>query len=241
MPDDPNDQEQPPAQSGTAAPADDSTPEPGAGESSTRGVRRALSKRDSRGRPVAVYAILGAVVLVLALLMIIVYFSDSERTQPDQPICTTIDPARAEDDIREGKVERVTVGYDQTAIMATDPTWGPVLARLDYLDGSCANLPQGLVNQDGIMAVIGAVTFYNETTDSAQVTLVYNQMADLDPSLFAQPTVVQPVTPAPTDVPVVPTLAPTESPTSPPPPASPAASPAGTPIAAPSESPASTP
>jgi hypothetical protein len=243
MPDEPSDQEEPAAAPQGPAPAEDSASEPGDGQSPTSGVRRALAKRDARGRPVAVYAILGSVVAVLALLMIIIYFSDSQRTQPDQPICTTIDPARAEQDIREGEVERFTVGYDESAIAATDPAWGPVLARLDYLDGACAYLPQGLVNQTGIMTVIGTITYYNQTTDSAQVTLVYNQMADLDPSLFAQPTVALPDTPVPTEAPPAPTEVPAGTPTATPTqsPASPAASPAGTPVTSPTETSTATP
>jgi hypothetical protein len=241
MPDERNDQEEPAAAPQDPAPAEDSASEPGSGQSPTSGVRRALAKRDARGRPVAVYAILGTVVAVLALLMIIVYFSDSQRTQPNQPICTTIDPARAERDIREGEVERFTVGFDESAIAATDPTWGPVLARLDYLDGTCSYLPQGLVNQTGIMTVIGTITYYNETTDSAQVTLVYNQMADLDPSLFAQPTVALPDTPAATEVPATETPSATHEPTPTAGPASPAASPAGTPVTSTTEPPTATP
>jgi len=254
MPDDPNDQEQPVSPpDGTSPPANASgtTPAPRSGDTAppgrnqsgaegpASGVRRALSKRDAKGRPVAVYAILGSVVAVLALLMVIVYFSDSERTQPDQPICTTIDAARTTRDIREGEVETVTVGFDENAIVATDPTWGPVLARIDYLDGTCAYLPQGLANQEGILAVVGAVTFYNETTDSAQVTLVYNEMADLDPSLFMLPTEDLPVTPVPTEIPATPTEPATATPTVAA--ASPAASPAGTPVMPPTETPTGTP
>lgn len=199
-----------------------------------RTIRSTLARRDSRGRPLAVYAILGAGVLALLLLMVIVYFSSTDRSQPDQPICTSIDPNRAQQAVREGQVERLIVAFDDNAAAATDRTWGPVLARIDYVDGQCANLPQGVINQDGIMAVIGAITFYNETTDSAQVELVYSQIANLDPGLF------QAATEAPTAIPTAPATPPptaTPSPTATVPPASPAATPAtspaaGTPLAA---------
>jgi hypothetical protein len=199
-------------------------------------LRATLARRDSRGRPLAVYGILGAGVLALLLLMVIVYFSSSDRSQPELPICTSIDAGRAQQAVREGQVERLIVAFDENAPAATDATWGPVLARIDYLDGQCANLPQGLVNQEGIMAVIGAITFYNQTTDSAQVDVVYNQIANLDPSLFQAATEAPRPTAAPTEVPASPTAAPTETPVRTEAPASPAATPdstppAGTPLA----------
>jgi hypothetical protein len=194
-------------------------------------LRATLARRDSRGRPIAVYGILGAGVLALTLLMVIVYFSSSDRSQPELPICTSIDAGRAQQSVREGQVERLIVAFDEGAAEPTDSTWGPVLAQLDYLDGQCAYLPQGLVNQEGIMAVIGAITFYNQTTDSAQVEMVYNQMTNLDPSLFQAATEAPRPTEAPTEAPASPTAAPTETPLPTEAPASPAATPEGTPPA----------
>lgn len=188
-------------------------------------VRATLARRDSRGRPVAVYGILGIGVVTLLALMLVIYFWSADRDQPEQPICTSISPTRAEDDIRDGEVERLILGYDAGAEAPTDRTWGPVLARLDYVNGQCASLPQGIANQANILSILGSIAFYNQTTESAQIEITYNPMTELQPVLFTTPTA------APTEAPV-----PTETP----PPVSPVSSPVTveTPIEAPTQIPA---
>lgn len=188
-------------------------------------VRTTLAKRDSRGRPLAVYGILGIGVATLLALMLVIYFWSANRDRPEQPICTTIPADRAEDAIRDGEVERLILAYDGGVDFATERSWGPVQARIDYVDGQCANLPQGIANQTGLLAILGAIAFYNETTESAQVEVTYNPITGLDPSLFTMPTPVLTETPIPTQLPEA-----TETPPSPE--ASPTAAPA-TPLATP--------
>ncbi len=238
MTDETTDQNQP-------AGAPSSSPEPA---SVTQSARAVLTRRDAKGRPIAVYGILGAAVLALFLLMIIVYFSSPDRTPSDEKICTSIDPDRAQVAVRDGNVGRLIVGFDNTVQAAIDPMWGPVLARVDYVDGQCANLPQGVTNQADIMAILGTIAFYNQTTDSAQIEVIYNQMTNLDPVLYETPT--EPPTPTATAIPTEPPLespqvteVPIEAPTGTPatPEATPATPVAGTPVTSPTVSPESPP
>ena len=212
-------------------------------------VRTTLGKRDSKGRPLAVYGILGIGVATLLALMLVVYLWSNDRDKLDQPICTTISAAQAQDQVRFGKVERLTLVYDEQVETASDSRWGPVQARLDYSDGSCGLLPQGIMNQPDVMMILGEVEFYNTTTESAQIEVGYNASATLGVELFVTPTAIPtetpPVTETPeaTEIPVstpeaTPTVAPTESSTEAP--ATPKSSPAATPrlpAATPSASP----
>ena len=117
--------------------SDESTEEqPGPDASSESGGmtgswRDALRKRDSRGRPMAVYAILGAGVATLIGLMLIVYFWSADRDRPEQPICTTISSSQAQEAILDGKVEVFTLVYSSEIETPTSSDWGPVQARLD--------------------------------------------------------------------------------------------------------------
>ncbi len=211
----------------------------GRSESPLDAVRTTLAKRDSRGRPVAVYGILGIGVVTLLALMLIIYFWSADRDQPEQPICTSISPARAEEDIRDGEVDHLILGYDAGVEGPADREWGPVLARLDYVNGQCASLPQGIANQVDILSILGSIAFYNQTTESAQIEITYNAMTGLQPVLFTAPTAVPADTPVPTataaapespvssPVATVPTPTLTPAPTEAP--ATPAASPDATP------------
>ena len=201
-------------------------------------VRTTLAKRDSKGRPLAVYGILGIGVVTLLALMLVIYFWSADRDQPEQPICTSIAPNRAEDGVRDGEVAHLILGFDAGVERSTEREWGPVLARIDYVDGQCATLPQGIVNQADILSILGAIAFYNQTTESAQIAITYNAMTGLEPILFMTPTTVPAETPVPTEPPVspvstspaaTPALAPTDAPTVVP--AIPASSPAATPRA----------
>ncbi len=206
-------------------------------------VRATLAKRDSKGRPLAVYGILGIGVVTLLALMLVIYFWSADRDQPEQPICTSISPDRAEAAIRDGEVELLVLGYDAGVEAPTERDWGPVLARLDYVDGQCATLPQGIANQADILSILGAIAFYNQTTESAQVEITYNAMTGLERVLFTTPTPVPSPTPAPTDAPPVspestPVAPPTTAPTEPS--ATPQASPAAVSTAPPTRTPAPT-
>jgi hypothetical protein len=236
MTDDTTDKEQP----GSA--------DPGRSGTSLGSLRTTLAKRDARGRPVAVYGILGIGVATLLVLMLVIYFWSADRDNPEQIICTTITPQRAQDAVRDGEVERLTLAYDQQVESSTDRRWGPVLARIDYVDGQCANLPQGLVNQTDVLSILGAIAFYNQTTESAQVEITYNAMTELDAQLFTTPTTVPSPTQVPTETPAgiespvsTPQATPTEAPATEEPVASPAATPrGGTPEDMPTRTPTAT-
>jgi len=165
-------------------------------------VRQKLGSRDSRGRPLSVYGILAIGVATLLVLLLVVYFSASDRDNPDQPICTSIQPAQAENAVRDGQAQRLTIAYDDEIEMPTNKRWGPVLARLDYADGQCANLPQGIANQGDVYAIVGVINFYNETTENPQVEIVYDRSNSLDEGLFVPPTIPTTPTPVPTATPV---------------------------------------
>lgn len=221
---------------------------PGRSGGTLGAVRTTLAKRDSKGRPIAVYGILGIGVLTLLALMLVIYFWSADRDQPEQPICTSISPDRAEEGVREGEVELLILGYDADADLPTSRDWGPVLARLDYVDGQCALLPQGIANQADILSILGAIVFYNETTESAQIEITYNAMTGLEPVLFMTPTAVPTATRVPTEAPVMPASTPAVSPADAPaivvatPQASPQATTrAGTPTAAVTPTPTQTP
>jgi hypothetical protein len=192
----------------------------GSGRSRSRigAVRTTLTRRDDRGRPVGVYGIVGIGVATLLVLMLIVYFSSGDGDNPEQPICTTISPEHATDDVRQGKVESLTLAYARQVETPTDEAWGPVQARVDYVDGSCGNLPQGISNQSGLLMILGAIDFYNQTTESAQVKVTYSGLDSLDSSLFVTPTAVpteSPTTVPGTEAPTVPDATPTQLPPSP--------------------------
>lgn len=231
---------------------DDSTDQeqPAAGDANKAGgsrgsLREALSRRDAHGRPMAVYAVLAAGVVTLAGLMLIVYFWSADRDRLEQPICTTIAAEHAQQAIVDGNVVRFTLVYSSEIETPTADGWGPVQARLDYVDGKCGTLPQGVEHQPALYAILGSITFYNQTTEGAQIELEYSGLTDLDPVLFTTPTVEPTETPEQTGTSVAtpaatPTATATPSPepteTPPLPPATPAATPStgATPDASPS-------
>lgn len=179
------------------------------------------------GRSSFVYVVVGVVALTLTILLLIIYFSASERERTSPPICTDITMERAERAVLAGEVERLTIVHDETPQTPTSGRYGPVLAKLDFVDGSCSNLPQGVANQDTVYTIAGVIAFYNENTEEQKVEITYQTGGRLDDELFARPT--EPPT-------ATATAAPTEPPTATP---SPTATPVrGTPVATPLASPA---
>ena len=150
------------------------------------------------GRPSSfVYIVLGIGVLTLTILLAVIYFSASERERTSPPICTDISLERAKQEVLAGSVERLTVEFDDPPRTPTSDRYGPVLAKLDYTDGGCSNLPQGIVNQEVVYTISGVIGFYNETTDGQKVEITYQRSDQLDPSLFVTPTEVPTETPTP--------------------------------------------
>lgn len=159
-------------------------------------------------RPKAVYAVLAIGVVSLVVLLLVIYFS-SDRDLPEQPICTAVRVDDAQTAVLEGRISRITLAYDDTAAPPSAENWGPVLARLDYTDGQCANLPQGIMRQNDLYMLLGTIVVFNDITESAQVDIVYDRTTALDGSLYATPT----PEPTPTEEPT-PTPEPTPEPTS---------------------------
>ena len=195
-------------------------------------------KNDGGGRSSFIYIVVGIVAVTLTVLLAIIYFSASERDRLSPPICTDITQAAAEDAVLRGEVDRLTIVYDDTPYTPTSERYGPVLAKLDYTDGTCSNLPQGVANQDVVYTIAGVVAFYNENTDLQQVEITYQESPQLSEALFATPTMVPTETPTPepaateaaTSLVIVPPVLPVASPGAD---ATPIASPAATPHATP--------
>ncbi len=209
----------------------------GAPQGNTRGgLANRLARRDG-GRPRSVYAVLVAGVAALLALLLVIYFS-SDRDTPEQPICTTVDASTARQAVLEGRITRITMAYDDIVTPPSASTWGPVLARLDYTDGQCANLPQGIVSQNDIYLITGTIKVFNDITENQQIEIRYDRQTALDPALFwtptPTPTATPEVTPTATASPTAeatatPTVSPTPTPTRAaliPPVGSPVASPA---------------
>lgn len=234
------------AQSTEAADAESRPARGGGGGTGRRavGAVRARLEPVAGHRPLSVYGVLIIGVATLLVLLAVIYFTATDQDQPP-PICSAIDVAQAEQAIRAGEVERLTVVYDETERVPTSGRWGPVLARLEYANGRCANLPQGISAQGGIFALAGLIGFYNTSAESQSVDISYERQADLPASLFETPTPVPTATVAPTatipptatlTAPATPVEAETETPVDTPTvtvplPATPQASPGGTPAA----------
>ncbi|MDQ3539512.1 MAG: hypothetical protein M3440_02390, partial [Chloroflexota bacterium] len=193
-------------------------------------IRTRLGTKDSKGRSMSVYGILVAGVAALLILLLVIYLTASDRGNPDQPICTTISPEQASLAVRDGQAEQLTIAYNDEIETPTSERWGPVLARLDYQDGQCANLPQGIVNQTDVYAIVGVINFYNETTENTQVQIRYERSSTLYADLFVMPT-EEPTATVPPPATVIVTLTPVPEPTGLPviPPVTPPGTPAATP------------
>lgn len=198
----------------------DETNEPTEPQSSRKPDRTARLRQrisggseDDDGRPKSVYIILFGGVAALVILLFVVYLS-SDRSIPDQPICSTISLDNAQSAVLEGRIRGVTIAYDDAAEPPSASNWGPVLVRLNYNDGQCANLPQGITQQDRLYQLIGTIQVYNDITENQQIEIKYDRTTSLDETLFHTPTPVPTHTPAPSPTPAeTPTPQVTPSPT----------------------------
>ncbi|MGB3329478.1 MAG: hypothetical protein WBA46_11020 [Thermomicrobiales bacterium] len=183
---------------------------------------RRTSTEGNRSR--SLYAVLGIGVASLLVLLGIIYFSATKRENPEQPICTAVATDAAEQAILAGEVHRIVVNYDNQIDAPTDPQWGPVLARVDYVDGSCGNLPQGLVAKEEMARILGTAYLYNQITTQTQVEIILRGTDSLNPALLQLPTATPTATPRVTPTPATPvvivvtataepTATPTETPT----------------------------
>lgn len=166
---------------------------------------------ENEGRPFSVYVILFGGVAALVILLFVVYLS-SDRSIPDQPICSTISVDEAQTAVLEGRIRGITIAYDDEAEPPSASNWGPVLVRISYNDGQCANLPQGITQQDRLYQLIGTIQVYNDITENQKVEIKYDRTTSLDESLYHTPTPIPTMTPEPTPTPEV-TATPGVSPT----------------------------
>lgn len=176
--------------------ANDETRVPATDDGHTGGKEPGRFGRGMSHRSRSAYVVLAVGVIALLSLLLIIYFS-SDRNPPEQPICTTVSAESARQAVLEGRISRITLAYDDMVTPPSAPNWGPVLARLDYTDGQCANLPQGIVNQSDIYTLLGAITVFNDITESTQIEIRYDRQTELSPSLFATPAPSPTMTPTP--------------------------------------------
>ncbi|MEJ7762757.1 MAG: hypothetical protein WKF80_08180 [Thermomicrobiales bacterium] len=160
---------------------------------------RIRARLDDRigGRPVSAYAVLVAGALVLCVLLTIILSTSGDddpgtaRTCYQQP-----DVQIAKDDVLSGAIERVRV------IVPEDrPDFGVAFMELDYVDGSCYTLPQGVIGQDNAFLILGALETYNRTTDQRRVEVNWEEDAVPTNVLFT-PTPPATTAPAATRTPV---------------------------------------
>lgn len=188
-------------------------------------------------RPLAVYGVLVVGVATLLILLAIIYLSSGDRDRPDQPTCINMTAAEAIDAVYNDRVTSLTLNYDAMGDPASGERYGPVLAKLDFIDGQCGNLPQGVENLGQIFELIGVIEFFNETTERSRIEITNEGSETLAESLYFTPTAIPTETPLATETPLptetpaateAPPLAPSIEPTDEPasPPASPDASPA---------------
>ena len=165
-------------------------------------IRRRLGggNGEDDGRPFSVYVILFGGVAALIILLFVVYLS-SDRSIPDQPICSTISVDTAQAAVLEGRIRGITIAYNDEAEPPSASNWGPVLVRLNYTDGQCANLPQGITQQDRLYQLIGTIQVYNDITENQKIEIKYDRSTALDESLYHTPTPIPTQTPVPTPTP----------------------------------------
>lgn len=162
--------------------------------------RLSTNQHAEDAKPKSVYVILFGGVAALVILLFVIYLS-SDRSIPDQPICSTISVDNAQSAVLEGRIRGITIAYDDTAEPPSAPNWGPVLVRLSYTDGQCANLPQGITQQDRLYQLIGTIQVYNDITENQKIEIKYDRTTELDESLFFTPTPIPTFTPEPSPTP----------------------------------------
>ena len=141
-------------------------------------------------RPVSAYAVLVAGALVLCVLLaIIITTSGDDDTGTDRTCYQQPDVQIAKRDVLSGAVERVRV-----IVPEGRPQFGVALLELDYVDGSCYTLPQGIIGQDNAFLILGALETYNRTTDQRRVDVTWDEDAVPTNVLFTP-------TPSPTVIP----------------------------------------
>jgi len=181
------------------------------------GRARAHLERALGGRPLSVYGVLAAGVLVLVVLLVIIWLTATggeDNAADDQCFGMTAEEAQAV--IERGEVTSIRI---TTARERSDGPELPIAAQLDLSDGGCRYLPEGATNRNGTLLVLGTADFYNRNHPADERIRIRDQeQANVPAEVFATATPTPTV--GPTETPVPPTAAPTlppASPTAPPP------------------------
>lgn len=153
-------------------------------------LRRRLERRFG-DRPLMVYLVLIAGAVALLLLLIIVWISATDDGDDEPPVCPGIQPDQGLEMIRAGEVERIDVVGDQDM-----PLTGPSIVRLELVDATCRQLPEGADNVDQLLLIVGAAEYYNRHADQ-QVSIHYREQ-NLPSALLVTSTPLPTETPAPT-------------------------------------------
>jgi len=196
-------------------PEDEGTPPTEPTENDTLPASPASGPDDdapNRERPLAVYGVLVLGVVTLLVLLSIIYFSSGDRDKPELPICTDITADTATQRVYAGDVKSLMVNYDDNGDPKTGERFGPVQARIEFTNGQCAYLPQGITASASIYQVLGVIDFYNGTTEGSQIEVKTQRAENLPDSLFETPTPEPTETAIPTETPEV-TATATEAPT----------------------------
>jgi hypothetical protein len=205
-------------------------------------VDRALSRLGGTlgGRPLSVYGVLLAGAAVLLILLAIIWITAGGGGGGEGPTCFDVEFADALELIKAGEVERVRVTFAEERANV-----GPISVNLSLVDDTCRNLqPQGVEGEPQMYMIIGAVEYWNQTSDERRIDLSIEASDAIPVELLwtqtpipTETVVPTPTVPPPTEGPASPTAVPsteTVAPTS-------TAMPTVTPIASPDASPAGSP
>ena len=122
-------------------------------------LRQRLERRLG-GRPLSAYGVLLAgFVVLLGLLAVVFLTSVGEDDRDDGPVCFEAQLDRFREQLYAGEVRRIRV-----VVPEERREFGVARVRIDYLDGKCADLPQGYAGRDAADQALDMVTTYNQTS-----------------------------------------------------------------------------
>src|SRR5918911_236257 len=131
----------------------------GQGQEGARARNPSRGEQLLGGRPLMVYVVLAAGLLVLGILLAIVWFSATGGRKTDEPLCPSVSGQEAEAAILAGKVARVDILVDSSN------RHFPVLLRFTTVDHKCFNGPQGPAYADENYRLLGMIDFHNQNND----------------------------------------------------------------------------
>lgn len=197
------------------------------------GRARAWLERVLGDRPLSVYGVLAAGVLVLVVLLAIIWITATGGNGDDaaDTQCFEITVEEAQVTIERGEVAQVRITTAQEGPEL------PIAALLELTDQSCRYLPEGAANRNGMLLVLGAADFFNRNRSADErIRIRYLEQANVPPEVLA--TATPTATVGPSETPLPPTAPPASPTAAPPPPTAPPSPPApamATPIPAATE------